>query len=461
MSDSILESPEDVLSTLTREGKRKWIYPIPSQGHWYKLRAILGWFLIALYVLIPHLRIYGKPAFLLDIFGGRFIILGVTFFATDNLILLFFAFTVAFGIVAITALFGRAWCGWACPQTVYLEFVFRPIERFFEGSENARRKLDDSPLTVNKFVRKMGKYSAFLAVSFVLANTFVAYFVGSDKLLLWMQSSPVEHPGPFMLMIAMTGAIMFDFCYFREQMCTIACPYARLQSVMLDHDSLLVIYDESRGEPRGKGKARSNLGHCINCNMCVKTCPTGIDIRQGLQMECLHCTQCIDACDAVMAKVHLPLGLIRLSSRRELEEGKTRWLRPRTVVYSIICSMAVSAFIYTLATREATDLRFLRRSTEPYSILPNGNFSNYLLLEVHNRSDQVKNYTISGNTSSGLTYIFPESHFAIKGGESKVISLFVSFAKPKYEGAAPVAQVIVAETGGEVRKSEMNLVYQK
>ena len=337
----VVDSPEEVLTTLTKEGKRRWIYPTLSEGRFLRWRGIVAWTLIAIYLALPIIHINGKPAVLLDLINREFAIFGATFYPTDTLLLMLLFIGTLVAIVLISALLGRVWCGWGCPQTVYLEFVFRPIERFFEGTENRRKRRDEGPLTFDKAWRKIVKWGAFTAVSLLLAHSLVAYFVGWDRLLTWMTEPPTEHWGYFVMMAVTTGLILFDFGYFREQMCTITCPYARFQSVLLDPDSLIVSYDPERGEPRGRGKKRENLGDCIDCFACVRTCPTGIDIRDGLQMECIACTQCIDACDDIMDKMGFEPGLIRYTSEHELEGKKTRWLRPRTAIYSLLLTCEI------------------------------------------------------------------------------------------------------------------------
>ncbi|MDX1440570.1 MAG: cytochrome c oxidase accessory protein CcoG, partial [Rubricoccaceae bacterium] len=310
----VLESPEEVLTTLGADGKRKWIYPTPSHGRFETRRRILGWALIALFVALPIIQINGRPAVLLDVADRTFSLFGLTFFPTDTFLLLILGIAMVVFIVLLTALWGRVWCGWACPQTVYLEFLYRPIERLIEGREHVRKRRNEGAWTWDKLWRKVLKHSIYVIVSVALAHVFVSYFVGWERLIHWMTGPPTEHWGFFVLMAGTAGLVLFDFGFFREQMCTITCPYARMQSVLMDEDSLIVSYDPNRGEPRGRGKNREDLGDCIDCFACVRTCPTGIDIRDGLQMECVACTQCIDACDDIMDKVGKPRGLIRYTS---------------------------------------------------------------------------------------------------------------------------------------------------
>jgi len=390
----VLDAPEEVLSTMNADGSRNWIYPTPEKGYFYYWRLVVGWALIALFVALPIVRISGKPAVFLDVLRREFTFFGVTFYPTDTFLLLLLGIGTLVGVILFTALLGRVWCGWACPQTVYLEFVYRPIERWVEGKEHVRRRRDNGPWTMDKAWRKGGKWLIYAGISLVLAHTFVAYFAGWENLLVWMQGSPTEHWGYFVLMAGTTGLILFDFGFFREQMCTITCPYARFQSVLLDPDSLIVSYDEERGEPRGKGRDRSELGDCIDCYACVRTCPTGIDIRDGLQMECVACTQCIDACDDIMDKMGFEPGLIQYSSEREDEGKPRRFVRPRTVLYGLLFTVIASVFVIALTTRGSYDVNVGRAVGQPFMVLPDESVANRIRVRVRNQTPKEASYTI-------------------------------------------------------------------
>jgi cytochrome c oxidase accessory protein FixG len=397
----ILEAPEDVLSTMTRDGKRRWMYPIASKGRYYWARMAIGWGLIAIFVLLPIIRINGRPAILLDLLSREFTFFGTTFYPTDTFLLLLWMVGFLLFIVLFTALLGRVWCGWACPQTVYMEYLYRPIERLIEGNERARSKRDEGKKSIDYFWRKGLKYALFLIVSLFLAHTFVAYFVGWDRLIAWMQQPPTEQWGYFVFMAITTGMVLFDFAYFREQMCTIVCPYARIQSVLLDEDSLIVSYDPYRGEPRGRGKKREGLGDCIDCFACVRTCPTGIDIRDGLQMECIACTQCIDACDDIMDRVGQPRGLIRYTSENALEGRRSRITRPRVLLYSGVFALAAGLFLMVLTNRGDYDVNVGRATGAPYMEMPEGEIANRLRFRVRNQTGEARSFEIRAVQPAG------------------------------------------------------------
>ncbi len=412
------EVPEGrVLSTLNPDGSRRWLTPRVSVGRFWRWRRAVGWVLILVFAALPWLRMNGKPPILLDVMTRKFVFFGTVFRPTDTLLLALLFISIFIAIFLATAFFGRVWCGWACPQTVYMEFVYRPIERLFLGKGYSNPKAAVAPW------RRILMYLAFFLVSAHLANTFLAYFVGTDRLVSWTFGSPTEHWTAFSVFAVTTGLMMFDFCFYREQLCTLVCPYGRMQSVLLDRDSLIVGYDAKRGEPRTRPRRpkpgdpapaptidADRTADCVDCTLCVQTCPTGIDIRDGLQLECIHCAQCIDACDAVMEKLDRPRGLIRYSSQNRLERTLRVGLRYRVFIYPLILVIALSAFVTMLVIRKDSMVVQLRAQGNPYTVVeggpdagPNGStVKNTVRLRIDNRAETPRIYRVEGANGTVL-----------------------------------------------------------
>ncbi|MGD0387752.1 MAG: cytochrome c oxidase accessory protein CcoG [Tepidisphaeraceae bacterium] len=401
-ADQTLLRPQGrVLSTLEGDGSRRWMYPRLSRGRFWHWRRWTAYVLIVIFAAIPQIHVRGKPAILLDIIHRRFTLFGFTFLPTDTFLLALLMVSLILGIFFVTALFGRVWCGWACPQTVYMEFLFRPIERLCSG----RTGQGGSPAAHVAAWRTVLRYVLYALACLFLAHTFLAYFVGVAQLRVWITGSPFDHPLAFMAMAVTTGLMLFDFCYFREQTCIIACPYGRFQSALIDRDSLLISYDPARGEPRGPlGRNQaSGAGDCIDCTLCVQVCPTGIDIRDGLQFECIGCAQCIDACNAIMAKVGRPINLIRYASQAALAGQKRRLIRPRLLVYLAIMTGLVSLLIFLFATQSAFDVEVMRNLGRPFFIADDGRVANEFRVKLTNRSDQTTSYSLSIPDRAGFS----------------------------------------------------------
>lgn len=388
---------ERVLSTLNADGSRRWMQPRATHGRMWKARLAVAVALIAVFTALPWLRISGKPPILLDVVLRQFTFFGTTFRPTETLLLALLMVGVFVSIFLLTALLGRVWCGWACPQTVYLEFVYRPLERLFLGAAYGR-----SGARVATW-RRILLYASYLALSAHLANTFLAYFVGTDRLTEWTLGSPARHPVAFAVFAVTLGLMLFDFVFFREQLCTLACPYGRMQSVLLDRDSLVVAYDRRRGEPRARAAGRRRLedegraaGDCVECAMCTQVCPTGIDIRDGLQLECIHCAQCIDACDGVMAKLGKPTGLIRYSTQNRVEGSGKGGFRYRLVIYPAVLAAVAAAFVTLLVRRAPVLVEQERLVGANFTALADGTVESPVRLLVENRTDALRTFTVRG-----------------------------------------------------------------
>jgi cytochrome c oxidase accessory protein FixG len=323
------------VTTINPDGSRHVLHPADVKGKFTFSRRAFGILLIAVYVLLPWIPINGAPALFLDVENRRFHLFGLTLVTQDLWIFFFLISGLGFSLFFVTALLGRLWCGWACPYTVFLEHVFRRIERWIDGDANARRKLDAAPSSIGKTVRRAVKYALYLTASTLIAHVFISYFVSLPRLYQFMREGPLQHGATFTIISALTAVLCFCFAWFREQFCIILCPYGRIQSALTDEETIVIGYDAVRGEPRGKA-TDANAGDCIDCHRCVQVCPTGIDIRNGLQMECIGCAACVDACDDIMRKVGRPSGLLRYDSTSGLAGKPRRLLRPRIWLYAAL-----------------------------------------------------------------------------------------------------------------------------
>lgn len=437
---------ERVLATLNVDGSRYWVSPRVSAGRFWHARRIVAYVLIAIFALMPYIRINGKPAMLFDILHRRFTLFGTTFFPTDTVLMALLMLIIFLGIFLVTALLGRVWCGWACPQTVYMEFLYRPIERLIEGAPGSRRAKKGASAGL-----RVIKYAVYLVCSCFLAHIFLAYFVGLEQLQVWVARSPAEHPTGFIVMATTTALMFFDFAYFREQTCLVACPYGRFQSALTDRDTMIISYDGTRGEPRGK-RAASGRGDCIDCRMCVATCPTGIDIRRGLQMECIGCAQCIDACDAVMDKIKRPRGLIGYSSANILEGKAEHIIRPRIFLYPVILMGLIGLFVYRLATLPAAEAAVLPRQGAPFYSLPSGDIANQLRLRLVNRDEAATDFTFSlpeEAVSRGVRLVAEKEAVSVEPTDSVTVGCVLGAPPGIFSGrGAFETEVIVSASSG-------------
>ena len=502
MNSTILEAEEHVLSTLEKDGSRRWLRPKLSQGRLLTWRRIVAYLLIAIFTILPFLRISGRPVILLDVMRREFTLFGYTFLPTDSLLLAIFAVGSLISIFLLTAFLGRVWCGWACPQTVYMEFVYRPIERLFDGTvgRGGQPKSNRS----HTVARWGFRYLVYTLISFYLANTFLAYFVGTDTLWAWVQQSPLSHPVPFMIVAFVTVAMMFDFCFFREQMCILACPYGRFQSVLLDRNSLVVSYDHKRGEPRGKTRkgtphvsvalpvlkespsqgsnnasdlpgspsalasmvetpaagqsGTSQSGDCVDCGLCVVTCPTGIDIRNGLQMECINCTQCIDACNAVMEKVGRAPNLIRYSSQAADQGEPWSLLRARVIVYPLILMVLGTAFLTLLVNKNAFDAVILRERGNPYTRLDDGLIRNVVKLKLTNRQRDPMSFQLVDTGRPEIQIRVAETDFELPAQESREFHMEVDVPPTAFKNGRLELPLVVENQNQQQTRTLLRLV---
>lgn len=385
------ESFRDSLATIGEDGSRKWIYPKKPKGRFTNYRKLFGYSLFTLFVLMPFLRINDEPVLLLNIIERHFSILGVVFWPQDFYLFLLAMMTGILFVVVFTVIYGRVFCGWACPQTIFMELLFRPIEYAIEGDYKQQMALNAAPLSASKFFKKLAKHVAFFSLSFFISNVFLMYIIGSDNWISMVTDNPLNHTAGLVLMLIFTGVFYGVYARFREQVCTAVCPYGRLQGVLMDKDTIVVAYDYERGEPRGKlVKNQPNAhGDCVDCKLCVHVCPTGIDIRNGVQMECVNCTACIDACDDVMTKIHKPTGLIRYASENNIAQKTPFKLTKRVIAYSIILLALMSVMTVLLATRPDIQTSILRTPGMLYQETSPGVYTNLYNVKIINKTKKV------------------------------------------------------------------------
>jgi len=386
----------DHLATADQQGNRRWLYPKKPTGQWHRRRA---WFAFALIVIMfagPWIRINGNPLLMINIVERRFSILGQIFWPQDTIIFAVAMLVFITGIIIFTTAFGRLWCGWACPQTVMMEMVFRKIEYLIEGDAHEQRALDAAPWNARKIFKKALKHAAFLGLSFIVGNTLLAYIIGSEKLLAIQFDDPRNHFVGLTAMALFTLLFYGIFARFREQACTFICPYGRFQSAMLDENSMVVAYDHKRGEKRAPlhrdqphdQRVAAGLGDCVACRQCVAVCPTGIDIRNGTQMECVNCTACIDACDTIMDKVGRPHGLIRLASLNNIEHGGQQRFTARMKLYAGILGALIALFLFLVFTRAGVETTLLRAPGTLFQQTAEGRIQNLYTIKVINKTSR-------------------------------------------------------------------------
>ncbi|HPH83043.1 MAG TPA: cytochrome c oxidase accessory protein CcoG [Flavobacteriales bacterium] len=432
------ESFRDSINTITADGKRNWIYPQRPKGKFYNRRTIVSIVYLILFFTIPFIKLDGDPLVLMNIVERKFIIFGLVFFPQDLFLFALAMLTFMVFIVLFTVIFGRLFCGWACPQTIFMEMVFRKIEYWIEGDANKQRQLDKGPWNLEKIRKKGSKTFIFFVLSFLFGNFFLSYIIGMDELISIVQEPLSKHYGGFSAMIFFTGAFFFVYMYFREQVCLVVCPYGRLQGVLLDRNSIMVAYDYVRGEPRGKhhkGDDTSKLGDCIDCGLCVRVCPTGIDIRNGTQLECVNCTACIDACDGIMEGIHKPKGLIRYDSENGIASGKKLTFTLRMIGYSIILVGLMVGLSFGIAGRSKVEATILRAPGMMFQEVGKDSVSNLYNFKIVNKTkDEMKLDLILESPAGVIKHVGSKEKFNIPSAGLAEGTFFVTIARKDLEG---------------------------
>jgi cytochrome c oxidase accessory protein FixG len=384
----------DHLATADQQGHRMWLYPKKPKGRIYNFRTWFSYLLLVILFTGPFIRINGNPLLLFNIVERKFSIFGQIFWPQDTFLFALGMLIWIISIVVFTAVFGRVWCGWACPQTLLMEMVFRKIEYWIDGDSLEQKKLSKAPWTGGKIAKRVAKYSVFFGLSFVIGNTLLAYVIGTENLYAIITDNPLNHTQGLAAMVIFTLIFFAIFARFREQACTFICPYGRFQSTLLDENTIVVAYDHKRGESRQRlnrnqsesERQEKGVGDCVDCNQCVAVCPTGIDIRNGTQMECVNCAACIDACNGVMSKLKRPLGLVRYASLNGIEKGLPLKVTPRIIGYSVVLTALVTAFFTLLLTRSDVETSLLRAPGTLFQTTPDGRVTNLYLLKLTNKT---------------------------------------------------------------------------
>ncbi len=449
MSEPIMKTTSfrDKVATVDQKGKRIWMFPQKPKGKLYSARKLVTLGYLMVFFGLPFIKVNGHPVFLLNVLERKFILFGQIFWPQDFFIfalgmILFIVFVALFTVV-----FGRVFCGWACPQTVFMEMIFRKVEFWIEGDAAEQKLLAKAPWDSRKLGKKGLKWAAFWLISFVIANTFLAYIIGIDELQKIITEPLSQNLGSFVALVIFTSVFFFVYLWLREQVCTVICPYGRMQGVLLDRDSVIVTYDYKRGEERGKfhKNEERTIGDCIDCAQCVKVCPTGIDIRNGTQLECVNCTACIDACNRMMDAVGLPKGLIRYASENSIAEKKPWRYTWRMKAYTVVMCLLLGVLAWMLATRTDVGVTVLRVPGQLYQEWPNKQMSNLYSYKILNKTFRDKEVVLRPENFKGIIKQVGESKFVIPKENYAVGTMFIYLDSTEVTGRKTVLKIGVYE----------------
>lgn len=452
-------SPTERLATLDERGARQRVIPAEIHGRYRTWRDRTYFILVLIFLGLPWIKIGGYQAVHLNIPDRHFELFGQLFLAHDAPLIFFILAILALSLATMTAVWGRIWCGWACPQTVFIDGIYRRIEIWIEGGYVERRKLYQQPMNLNKFLKVSAKWLLFFVVSSLFAHSFAAYFVGSDQIIQMIQRSPTQNWTSFTVVTFITALLLFDFGWFREQFCLIMCPYGRFQSVLMDSNSVTVLYDEKRGEPRkAPNDEPAKRGDCVSCLRCVQVCPTGIDIRDGIQMECIACTACIDACDEIMHKVKKPEGLIRYQS---LAGQGTKLIRPRILAYASLIALCVVGLTISVANRRPYSVTILRAKDTPYQLLADDQVLNHFKAHFLNQSGQDQEFELSlpeAEAAQGVKLTQSKAKQSLKTGEGVEAHFFISFPKQVLNATGERTVHLRLQEHGSGREEDVHVI---
>ena len=476
-------SYRDSVATISQEGTRNFINPKKPKGRLYNLRTRFSIFYLIVFFTLPFIKVNEEPLLMLNVLERKFIIFGMVFWPQDFFIFGIAMLTFVVFIILFTVVFGRVFCGWACPQTIFMEMVFRKIEYWIDGDSSQQKQLKEMPWNAVKTRKRTLKFIIFFTISFIIANFFLAYLISMDQLLGYLKN-PSAHIGTLVSLLVFTSVFFFVYWWFREQVCIVVCPYGRLQGVLLDRNSIVVAYDHKRGEPRGKLKKKDDhdckcvdckedgackslaqkieaiipQGDCIDCFACVRVCPTGIDIRNGTQLECVNCTACIDACDTIMTSVHKPVGLIRYASENSIVNGVKLKFTTRIKAYTSVLALLLSLLVFLLVSRTDLDARLMRTAGMTYTSLPDGRISNLYNLKLANKTHKDIAYTLRLENMNGEIQVVGNSIAVVKKEDYSHLQFFVKLNRTDIKGWKTELKIGMYENNKKIKTIEANFI---
>jgi polyferredoxin len=475
-------SYRDSVATISKEGKRNFINPKQPKGRLYNLRTWFSVFYLIVFFTLPFIKVHDEPLLMINVLDRKFILFGMVFWPQDFFIFGIGMLTFVVFVILFTVVFGRIFCGWACPQTIFMEMVFRKIEYWIDGDAAQQKQLKAMAWNAKKTFKRVFKFIIFFALSFIIANFFLAYLISMDELLGYI-TNPATHTGTLVSLLIFTTVFFFVYWWFREQACIVVCPYGRLQGVLLDKNSIVVAYDRLRGEPRGRNSKQTKaaeeketdckctdckgdggckdvaakleavkpLGDCIDCAACVRVCPTGIDIRNGTQLECVNCTACIDACDAIMVGIDKPVGLIRYASENSITQGVSLKLTGRIKAYIAVLSLLLSLLVFLLVSRTDLDARLMRTAGMTYNTLPDGRITNLYNLKLANKTHTDIPFTLKIENIEGEIEYVGSSNFIVKKEDFSHLQFFIKLDKKNIKGWETQIQIGMYENGKKIK----------